>query len=47
MKRLAAVLIATILLSMAAGSPHAAGQFPIRAAEDGRILEDATRKPFP
>ena len=46
MKRLAAALIATILLSMAAGSSHAAGQFPIRVAEGGRIFEDATGRPF-
>ncbi|MEN5248727.1 DUF4038 domain-containing protein [Brucella pseudintermedia] len=46
MKRLAAALAATILLSIAVGGSYAAGQFPIRVAEDGRIFEDASGRPF-
>lgn len=46
MRCFAAVMIATILLSMAVGGSYAAGQFPIRVAEDGRVFADATGKPF-
>jgi len=46
MRCLAALLIATILLSIAVGGSYAAGQFPIRVAEDGRIFEDASGRPF-
>ena len=46
MRCLAALLIATILLSIAVSGSYAAGQFPIRVAEDGRVFEDATGRPF-
>lgn len=46
MKRLAAALIATIMLCLAAGVSNAADLFPIRIDQDRRIFEDATGRPF-